>query len=80
MAYPFAWLMEKIDPIVPWQPLVTRSIIHLLEEVNVNNDKARETLGFVPTINWRQAIREQVNEMDSRQIKPMDMYCSLENQ
>ncbi len=69
MAYPFAWLMEKIDPIVPWQPLVTRSIIHLLEEVNVNNDKARERLGYVPTINWQQAIREQVNEMDSRQIK-----------
>lgn len=80
MAYPFAWLMEKIDPIVPWQPLVTRSIIHLLEEVNVNNDKAREKLGYVPTINWRQAIREQVNEMNSRQIKPMDMYCSLDNQ
>lgn len=80
MAYPFAWLMEKLDPIVPWQPLVTRSIIHLLEEVNVTNDKARARLGFVPTINWRQAIREQVNEMDSRQLKPMDMYCSLENQ
>lgn len=80
LAYPFAWLMEKIDPVLPWQPLVTRSIIHLLEEVNVNNDKARDRLGYMPTINWQQAIREQINEMDSRQTENMDMYCSLENQ
>ena len=80
LAYPFAWLMEKIDPVVPWQPLVTRSIIHLLEEVNVKNDRARDRLGYKPTINWQQAIREQINEMDSRQTQPMDMYCSLENQ
>ena len=72
--------MEKIDPLVPWQPLVTRSIIHLLEEVNVNNDKARDRLGYKPTINWQQAISEQINEMDSRQTENMDMYCSLENQ
>ncbi len=79
IAYPFARFMEIIDPIVPWEPLVTRSIIHLLEEVNVNNDKARTRLGYQPKISWKQAIREQVNEMDLRQTKPMRMYCSLEN-
>jgi nucleoside-diphosphate-sugar epimerase len=79
MAYPFARLMELIDPIVPWEPLVTRSIIHLLEEVGVNNDKAGIKLGYKPKVGWKQAIREQVNEMDLRQTKPMHMYCPLEN-
>ena len=79
MAYPFAWLMEKIDPIVPWEPLVTRSIIHLLEEVNVTNDKAKNVLGYEPKISWQQAVREEVEEMNVRQLKPMNMYSALEN-
>ena len=40
VAYPFAWLMEKIDPFVSWDPLVTRSVIHLLEEVAADNERA----------------------------------------
>lgn len=45
LAYPFAWLMEKLDPIVPWEPLIVRSIIHLLEETNTNNELAMIALG-----------------------------------
>lgn len=73
MAYPFAWLMEKLDPLVPWEPLITRSIIHLLEEVNANNDKAQRLLGYVPHYSWRDAIRLQMAEMAERQTKPMAM-------
>ena len=73
IAYPFAWLMETINPLVPWEPLVTRSIIHLLEETLANNDKAKQLLGYAPLYNWRDAIRLQVNEMAQCQLKPMAM-------
>lgn len=73
IAYPFAWLMEKLDPIVPWEPLVTRSIIHLLEEVNASNEKAKRLLGYTPQHKWREAIRLQMAEMAERQTKPMPM-------
>ena len=73
MAYPFAWLMEKIDLLVPWAPLVTRSIIHLMEETGATNDKAQRVLGYQPQYNWRDAIRLQMAEMSQRQFKPMAM-------
>lgn len=73
LAYPFAWLMEKLDPVVPWEPLVTRSIIHLMEEVSADNAKAERLLGYRPTHPWRQAIRTQMQEMQVRQIRPMRM-------
>lgn len=50
LAYPFAWLMEKLDPFVPWEPLVTRSIIHLMEEVGADSAKAERLLGYRPAI------------------------------
>lgn len=65
LAYPFARLMELIDPFVPWEPLVTRSIVHLLEEVNVNNDKATTLLNYHPSFDWRKAIELQVQEMQN---------------
>lgn len=73
IAYPFAWLMEKLDPLVPWEPLVTRSIIHLLEEVNADNSKAERLLGYRPAYPWREAIRAQMEEMAMRQTRPMSM-------
>lgn len=73
MAYPFAWLMEKIDPVVPWEPLIVRSIIHLLEETHTNNDLAISVLGYKPVHDWREAVRMQVREMEERQLKPMKM-------
>lgn len=73
MAYPFAWLMEKLDPIVPWEPLVTRSIIHLMEEVGADNRKAERLLGYRPVHAWREAIRAQMDEMSTRQTRPMPM-------
>lgn len=73
LAYPFAWLMEKLDPFVPWEPLVTRSIIHLMEEVSVDNVKAERLLGYKARHPWREAIRVQMREMALQQIRPMSM-------
>lgn len=73
IAYPFAWLMEKLDPIVPWEPLITRSIIHLLEETSTDNAKAEHLLGYRPSHPWREAIRAQMQEMAVRQKQPMSM-------
>lgn len=73
IAYPFAWLMEKLDHIVPWEPLVTRSIIHLMEETGASNTKAERLLGYRPAHPWREAIRAQMQEMAVRQKQPMSM-------
>lgn len=78
IAYPFAWLMEKLDPIVPWEPLVTRSIIHLMEEVNASNVKAERLLGYRPAYPWQEAVRLQMQEMQVRQTRPMSMARPVE--
>lgn len=77
IAYPFAWLMERINPIMPGDPLVTRSVIHLLEQVNADNARAAALLGYHPTIHWREAIRAQMEEMWSRESRPMRMSKAL---
>lgn len=65
IAYPFARMMELLDPVFPWQPLVTRSIVHLLEEVNATNAKAAALLHYHPEHDWREAIELQLQEMQT---------------
>lgn len=77
VAYPFARLMEWLDPIVPWEPLVTRSIVHLLEEVGADNRRAEVMLGYRPRYPWRDAVRLQVREMAERQTSPMPLAAPL---
>ena len=77
VAYPFAWLMEAIDPIVWWEPLVTRSIIHFLEEKAVSNARAERVLGYTARHGWKTAVRLQIAEMMQRQSKPMPMTPPL---
>ena len=77
IAYTFAWLMEMLDRIVPWEPLITRSIVHLLEEVHADNAKAEHILGYIPVHGWREAVRAQMEEMRVRQRKPMSMAKPL---
>lgn len=73
IAYPFARLMEMLDPIVPWEPLVSRSIVHLLEEVAVDNSRAIKMLGYQPRYSWQDAVTKQIQEMNKSQKKAMSM-------
>ena len=73
IAYRFAWLMEMMNSFVPWEPLITRSIVHLLEEVAADNSRASELLGYHPRQNWRNAVSKQINEMDKLQKTAMSM-------
>ncbi|MEW8279988.1 MAG: NAD(P)-dependent oxidoreductase [Candidatus Thiodiazotropha sp.] len=73
LAFGFAWVMEKLDPILPWEPLVTRSIIHLLQETSVDNDRATRILGYRPRHHWKEAIDAQLAEMVECQTQPMSM-------
>lgn len=74
VAYSFAWMMEKIDRLVPWEPLVTRSIIHLLEDTHASNDKAHERLGYSAEIHWKQAVHSQIEAMKRNEFKGMKMH------
>lgn len=77
VAFAFAWFMEMLDPVVPWEPLVTRSIVHLLREVNVDNGHAETILGYAPRHDWREAVEAQLAEMRARQTRPMSMAKTL---
>lgn len=74
IAYPFARLMELLDPLLPTEPLIVRSIVHLLEDTNTNNEKAKEMLGYRPESEWKKAIDEQIEEMNKAQKKRMSMH------
>ena len=52
---------------------MTRSIIHLLEETNANNDRAANLLGYAPKIPWQDAVCMQMDEMVEHQKAPMKM-------
>ncbi|HET9122566.1 MAG TPA: NAD(P)-dependent oxidoreductase [Acidiferrobacteraceae bacterium] len=78
LAYPFGWLMEHLDPVVPWEPLVTRSIIHLLENVDVDNDRAEKALGYRPQHSWQEAVRLQMAAMGSPGAPRISMSKALE--
>ena len=74
LAYSFAWLMEMIDRLAPWEPLVTRSIIHLLEETSADNAQALETIGYSAEIHWKEAIDRQMQSMKKNQFTAMKMH------
>jgi nucleoside-diphosphate-sugar epimerase len=76
-AYGFAWLMEAIDPLVPWEPLVTRSIVHLMEETAADNGRAERLIGYRPVHPWQEAVRAQMAEMAVRETRPMSMARPL---
>ncbi|MFC1589524.1 NAD-dependent epimerase/dehydratase family protein [Pseudomonadota bacterium] len=78
-AYSFAWLMEKLDVVFPWQPLITRSIVYLLEETNADNEQAKELLGYVPEIHWKEAVHRQITEMHNNQFESMKMFKPIKS-
>ncbi|MBV2120552.1 MAG: NAD(P)-dependent oxidoreductase [Candidatus Thiodiazotropha sp. (ex Ctena orbiculata)] len=77
IALTFAWFMEKLDPLLPWEPLVTRSIVHLLEDTNADNERASKLLGYRPKHHWQEAIDIQMAEMAKHQSEAMSMARPL---
>jgi len=73
IAYRFAWLMEMLNPLVPWEPLISRSIVHILEEVAANNNRATKMIAYHPEYDWRDAVSKQINEMNKLQQPAMSM-------
>ncbi len=77
IAYPFAWLMEKLDILVPWEPLIVRSIVHLLEDTYANNEAAESALGYRPLYDWKRSVDLQIEEMHGRQRGAMSMIKEI---
>lgn len=73
LAHLFGHFMEILDPLMPFDPLVTRSVVHLLKNTNTDNQKAEKLLNYSPRISWKDAVRRQINEIHKHQIKPMKM-------
>ncbi len=62
--YAFAWLMEKLHPVLPGSsPFLTRSIVHLSEDWLCPNDDAQRKLGYVPRKDWRTTVHEHLADL-----------------
>lgn len=65
--YGFAWLMEKLHPVLPGSsPFLTRSIVHLCEDWWCPNDYAQKKLGYVPQCDWRAVAREHLADLGAQ--------------
>jgi nucleoside-diphosphate-sugar epimerase len=62
----FASVMELLHRVTPGEPLITRSIVHLLRETGATNTRAHERLGYTPKVPWHDAIRVQMEDMQPR--------------
>ncbi|MBQ1027539.1 NAD(P)-dependent oxidoreductase [Micromonospora sp. C95] len=61
--YAFAWLMEKLHPVLPGsEPFLTRSLVHVSEDWDCRTDHAARKLGYAPREDWRDAVRESLAE------------------
>ena len=49
-------------------------MVHLLEETNADNQQAKELLGYIPEIHWKETVHRQITEMQHDQFKNMKMY------
>ncbi|VAW52476.1 hypothetical protein MNBD_GAMMA05-1086 [hydrothermal vent metagenome] len=65
-AYIFAWLMEKINPLIPGDPFLTRAIVYLGEDWYAPSDLAKKRLGYEPKIDWKTAIKRQLEDMEKQ--------------
>lgn len=63
--YAFAWLMERLHPLLPGKaPFLTRSIVHLAEQWVCDTRYAEHKLGFVAKKDWQTAIEEALTELE----------------
>ncbi len=65
-AYAFGWLMEKLNPVLPGEPFLTRAIVYLGEDWHAPSDLAKRRLGYEPKIDWKDAVRRQLEDMERR--------------
>ncbi|HEY9163142.1 MAG TPA: NAD(P)-dependent oxidoreductase [Magnetovibrio sp.] len=77
LAHVFALSMEAVAKLTPWDPFITRSIVYLLRDFQVSNEKAERVLGYRPKIDWKNALDRQMAEMSVRQTSPMAMAKPL---
>lgn len=63
LAYVYAHVLEWLASSLKRRPPLTRSLVHLLNSGNVDNSKAIRHLGYLPSIDWRQAVDEQMSWM-----------------
>ncbi|MHB1092462.1 NAD-dependent epimerase/dehydratase family protein [Thiobacillus sp.] len=64
--YAFGWLMEKLHPVLPGYPFLTRSIVHLCEDWVCPSDYATRKLGYLPQKDWRATIREHLADLKAQ--------------
>lgn len=75
--YAFGWLMEKLHPLLPGYPFLTRSIVHLSEDWLCPNDYASLKLGYTPEKNWRTTIREHLADIKTQGYPWPDLSQSI---
>ena len=64
IGYAFAWLMEKLYPVLPGSsPFLTQSIVRLCENWVCSSNYAYTQLAYAPEKNWRTAMREHIAEL-----------------
>ena len=73
IAYLFAYCMEKISFITPFEPFITRSIIHLLQEVQIDAERTKTLLGYQAHYSYKESIDAQINEMKRNDFSAMKM-------
>lgn len=65
-AYAFGWLMETLNPLLPGDPFLTRAIVYLGEDWYAPGNLAASRLGYVPKVHWKEAVRQQLADMERR--------------
>lgn len=67
LGYAFAWLMEKLYPLLPGKaPFLTRSIVHLAEDWHCATQYAQNKLGYQPQKSWQDALDEALAQLQIR--------------
>ncbi len=63
LAYRFAHLAELVARVTPWEPLLTRSLVFLLEDFSPSDNATK--IGFTPQVHWTESVRRQVIQIQT---------------
>lgn len=67
IGYLFAFIMEKLFPVMPGKsPFLTRSVVHLAEEWVCNTEYAHNKLGYQAQKDWHIAMDEALNKLKEK--------------